>query len=273
MTPINTQPILTEAERLAAVGHYRAALALLDTLPSPADDPVRAGLLRGRILAQQGQFDAAIDHWRAVLAIQPDNQEVKQAIELAMNMKDHPSRSILLRANLHLAIQYAVILLLGGIVLVQAIRQGSPSAHNAKVTLAEQNQVILQLQEQQARQSGERLEAVLRHFQEASERQVSVLEKHLEGIEKAMVVTTSSALPSTTASQRESIREVVERLTALEQAIALERESIRALGARQEERITALGMVMGELGTHLSPTATPAPNPSPNAQVPVLPTH
>ena len=88
MIPLDAQQILAEAERLGATGQYRAALALLDTLTSSSDDPVRAGLLRGRILVQQGQFDAAIDHWRAVQAIHPENIEIKQALELAMRMKD-----------------------------------------------------------------------------------------------------------------------------------------------------------------------------------------
>ncbi|CAK0755251.1 hypothetical protein CCP3SC5AM1_200018 [Gammaproteobacteria bacterium] len=243
MTPINTQSIFIEAERLAASGHYRAALSLLDTLPSPVEDPVRAGLLRGRILVQQGQFDAAIDHWRAVQSIQPDNQEIQQAMELAMEIKDRPSRLILLRANLHLAIQYLVILLLGGIVLVQAIQSYSSASI--------------------------RMEAVLDNFHEVDERRITALEKHLEGLEKAITIM-GTAIQTATTTQKEPFREIVERLAALEQAVALERESIRALGARQEERITALGMVMGELGTRFSQSGQES---TPAAQTSTSPTH
>ncbi|CAK0777438.1 hypothetical protein CCP3SC1_80026 [Gammaproteobacteria bacterium] len=258
MTFIDARPIFIEAERLAAIGQYQAALTLLDTLPFSADDPVRAGLLRGRILVQQGQFDAAIEHWQSIQTIQPDNQEIEQAIDLAMNMKDHPSRAILLRANLHLAIQYAVILLLGGIILIQAISSGifSGKTWTPTTTLPAQNQLVLQLQEQQARQAGERLEMVLRHFYEANERQISTLEKRLEGIEKAISVTTA-IVQSITLDQGVPLREVAARLTALEQTLALERESVRVLGARQEERITALGMVIGEIGTRISSTTPP----------------
>ena len=257
MTIIDARPVFTEAERLAAIGQYQAALALLDTLPSSVDDPVRAGLLRGRILVQQGQFDAAIDQWRSVQTIQPDNQEAEQAIALAMNMKDHPSRLILLRANLHLAIQYAVILLLVVILLIQTIRSGTifSGTQVPNTTFMEQNQLVLQLQEQQARQAGERLETVLRHFYEANERQMNTIGKRLEGIEKAINATITTA-QLVTVDQNAPIREVVAHLTALEQALALERESIRALGARQEERIAALGMVIGEIGTRISSTVS-----------------
>ena len=252
MIPLDAQQILAEAERLGATGQYRAALALLDTLTSSSDDPVRAGLLRGRILVQQGQFDAAIDHWRAVQAIHPENIEIKQALELAMRMKDQPARFILLRANLHIAIQYVVILLLAGMALLQAGQHTPPTPAVPEQSLTAQ------------------IETMLHYFHEENERQESALEKRMDMLEKAVTAATTAILAAK-ADADVPIRAVAERLTALEQAIALERESVHALGARQEERITALGMVIGEMGTHLSPAAAPiAAHPS---QTPVSPTH
>lgn len=241
MKHCDSQLIITEAERLAALGQYYAALSLLETINQTVD-PVRVGLLRGRILIQQGDFNAAIDHWCAVQAIDPNNQEIKQAIELAMNMKDHPARLILLRANLHLAMQYLIIFLLGGIILFQTIYSHSLV--------------------------GQHIENALNNFYLTNERHLAAIEKRILELEKNMVLN-NTALQSLTNNQKEPFREILERLTALEQTVALERESIRALGARQEERITALGMVMGELGTRFSaanselPKNSPTPLPTP----------
>ncbi len=261
MTFPDTQQLLTEAERLGAAGRYQAALDLLDTLPSSAEDPVRAGLLRGRILVQQGQFEAAIEHWRVVQSIQPDNPEVQQALDLALRMKEDPSRSILLRANLHLAIQYGVILLLGIALLFQAFRTPSPTG-----TLVEQQQAMLQLQEQQARQASERMETVLRYFHQEHERTLNALAKRIDGLEQA-INAIGAAVASAKTDPEASSRLLLERFAALEQAVALERESVRALGARQEERITALGMVIGEIGAHISSA------PPHTSQTPVSPAH
>lgn len=221
--------IITAAERLAALGRYPAANAILAKIP--ADElPIRIGLLRGKIFIQQGQFAAAIAQWRVLQSIEPHNPEIQQALQLAIIMQDQPARSILLRANLHLILQYIIILLLGGIIILQALY--SPP-----------NQNFMQFHAQVSREANERLEKILGYFHESQEQRLLALEQSLKGLNEH---------PAT------SYREIIDRLSALEQAIALERESIRALGARQEERITALGMIVGEIGAHLSP-APPAP--------------
>ncbi len=256
MPTLDVEQMLAEAERLGANGQYRAALALLDALPSQPEDPVRVGLLRGRVLVQQGHFDAAIDQWRAVLAIQPDNQEVKQALALAMRLKDNPARSVLLRANWHLAIQYVVIFLLGGVILLQAFHEPNPAL--------DQNKILLHLEEQQERQAGVRLEKVLHYFQEESAQQRDALEKRLASLEQTITAMTV-ALQAEKTAPGESLRAISDRLTALEHAGALLRETLSALGARQEERITALGMVIGEIGAHISVTTPPQASPAQTA--------
>lgn len=189
--------------------------------------------------------------------LEQNTPKVNQETEPSMKIKEHSSLSILSRMNPHLTIQYAIIMLLGIMMVIQTLQIHSLSSDQTpRSTLTEQNKILLQLQEQQARQANDRLEAVLRHFQEVNERRVTTLEKHLEEIENK-ITSTTAAIQSTSTGQKEPFREIVERLSALEQAAALERESIRALGARQEERITALGMVMGELGTRLSQIPNP----------------
>src|SRR4051794_8589542 len=91
---------LQTATHLAACGQYRAAYELLDSADA-SQDSLPGLLLRAKIAVQQEQFDGAINYWRKVLAMVTDNQEAKEGIELAQQLKIKRGSRFYLRANLY----------------------------------------------------------------------------------------------------------------------------------------------------------------------------
>lgn len=127
------QDRFAQANALAANGQYIAASSLLDTLDNTTN-PVAITILRGKIAAQRGEFEEAIHHWQSALNHQPNNQEAREGMELAMELKDNPARAFLFRANLHATVQYGLITFLLIILLIFALRD--PQEHLIDTTAA-----------------------------------------------------------------------------------------------------------------------------------------
>lgn len=97
------------AASLAASGQYAAAHSLLNAAEG-ADNAAEARLLRGKILAQQGLYDAAIAEWQSVLAKVPNHAEAQQAIRTAQELRDRKAGPLRLRARLLRAACLAALL-------------------------------------------------------------------------------------------------------------------------------------------------------------------
>jgi tetratricopeptide (TPR) repeat protein len=103
--------IAREAERQAAAGNYEESLEMLAIVPSnPA-----AALLRGKVLAQKGDFNRAAACFREALASDPGNPEAQQGLRLAESMAASPfgrmrlhARGWLVAAGLLLAVALSV---------------------------------------------------------------------------------------------------------------------------------------------------------------------
>ena len=83
---------LQGATQLAARGEYATAAILLDAM---AGDEANLAVhhLRARIAAQQGNYDQAISHWRAVLTLDAANADAERGIALAERLKGDPRRA------------------------------------------------------------------------------------------------------------------------------------------------------------------------------------
>jgi len=98
------------AAQLAGKGQYAEAKAILDTIE---ENSIPVLLLRAKIQAQQGQFDAAINNFQKVLTMQPTNKDAQDGLNLATQMKGKPASHFYLRTNLHFAALYLIIAILG----------------------------------------------------------------------------------------------------------------------------------------------------------------
>ena len=230
--------LLDQAERLAAGGDYAAALVLLDTLgPDPQSDPVRCGLLKGRIHAQQGHLPEAVEAFQAVLHHEPGNQEAKEPMELAMQLNKMPSSNFLLKANAYIIGQFAVITLLLLVVLILAFR--SPED-----MVAERTQALLKSQEQQQQVSLSQMEMVLQQSQQSVNQVKDALNARLERLELNQ---NSAEQDATSAMQRlgTMLGDLEDRLEALNQQRQQDLAKLETLVEQQGQVIgTRMGSIM-----------------------------
>jgi len=109
-----TPALLEAAARAAAGGHLGAAERLLETLPAEERTP-EAWLLAGRIAAQKGNLDRAIDAFRKALLAEPGHREARAALDRARKLAGRPLPRLWLRVRALGAGALVVALLLGGI--------------------------------------------------------------------------------------------------------------------------------------------------------------
>lgn len=75
--------LYTYAVNLAAAGSYNQAERVLSEAIKDSKPAVEYLLLLGKIYAQQGRYQEAIQQWQKILGIEPENKEAKEAIEKA----------------------------------------------------------------------------------------------------------------------------------------------------------------------------------------------
>jgi tetratricopeptide (TPR) repeat protein len=68
--------------------------------------------LKGKIYAQQGKYDQAIEAWQQVLTHAPNHEGALKAIEKAKQLKEIPMNKFYLRANLYYVGLFLIILAL-----------------------------------------------------------------------------------------------------------------------------------------------------------------
>jgi|SRR5215216_4971407 len=142
-----TEVVWQTATHLAACGQYRAASELLDSSDA-SQDSLSGLLLRAKIAVQQGQFDGAINYWRKVLAMVTDNQEAKQGIELAQQLKVKRGSRFYLRANLYYAVLMLIIVGLVALLIVVAGRNVRSTDAAMMSAIGDKQDQQLQLQRQ-----------------------------------------------------------------------------------------------------------------------------
>lgn len=137
-----TQSALQLATQLASKGQYAEAEAILDTIE---ENSIPVLLLRAKIQAQQGQFDAAINNFQKVLTMQPTNKDAQEGLNLATQMKGKPASHFYLRTNLHFAALYLIITILGvSLVIVSMNASTTPDQTlSFAIKTAQENQLAL----------------------------------------------------------------------------------------------------------------------------------
>jgi len=102
--------VLHMAKSLAARGHHRIALALLDTIQEEESGQELA-FLRGKIHAQLGNYAQAIREWESALRKAPDSVELKDAIRKARELQRSPLKGSIVRMGIVLPIAGLCILI------------------------------------------------------------------------------------------------------------------------------------------------------------------
>ncbi|HET6978677.1 MAG TPA: OmpA family protein [Pyrinomonadaceae bacterium] len=138
---------LQTATHLAACGQYRAASELLDSSDA-SQDSLSGLLLRAKIAVQQGRFDGAINYWRKVLAMVTDNQEAKQGIDLAQQLKVKRGSRFYLRANFYYAVLMLIIVGLVALLIVVGARNARSTDAAMMSAIGDKQDQQLQLQRQ-----------------------------------------------------------------------------------------------------------------------------
>lgn len=94
--------LYSEAVAISRRGEYERAENLLKDILKRRDDFTKARILLGKIYAQRGKYDEAIEEWQKVLENDSEDREVKAAIEKAKEMrnkaKDFPVQRLKLKA-------------------------------------------------------------------------------------------------------------------------------------------------------------------------------
>jgi tetratricopeptide (TPR) repeat protein len=129
------ESILRAAARYGASGDYAAAFALLESLPARGDQAA-AGMLRARMLSQQGRYDEAIAQCKSVLAAHPNHGEALRCLAAAERMKRRPF--FMGRIRLYLGVAALVVLLLAAAALAGFLRSRPDPLAGAVSNLAAQ---------------------------------------------------------------------------------------------------------------------------------------
>jgi predicted Zn-dependent protease len=89
-----TDPLLAEAERLAAAGDREAALVVLSRAEDAEPNDPRVSFRRGELLEEAGRRDQAIAAWRRTLALDPTRAQVLYRMGLACKARGDRHRAV-----------------------------------------------------------------------------------------------------------------------------------------------------------------------------------
>lgn len=181
-----------EAQRLAAMGDHAGALELVGLIKAP---DTATEILRGRILAQCGQFAAAAEAFRAALAGEPENAGARQGLALADRLTASRIGRLRLHARRWIAVSSSVVL----IAAIVAFWPRDSGSHNLTQSISMLDSRLAA--SHAAQQTGNR-----------------ELAEHISKLTQTISVF-DSKLAASHAAQQAGSRELAERVSELEQAL------------------------------------------------------
>lgn len=217
MNPKTQAFIHWEAQRRAAAGDRGGALELIGLIEPP---DAASEILRGRTLAQDGQFVAAAEAFQAALKSEPSNEEAKQGLALAERLARSPLGWIRIHAR-RVVVGLAVIsvmvfaaVLWAGSVSNRELAQ-SISALDKKVTAAQGEQ---QVSVRELTERIKRLESDLENLAAANGRSNEHFRDQLRKLQAQLGSTVTDEQMKT------ARREMMESLKRLEEAAGLSKQ-------------------------------------------------
>jgi tetratricopeptide (TPR) repeat protein len=166
-------------------------------------------LLRAKILAQQGEYDQAIQDWGQALALTPGNQEAQRGVELAHKIKSSRWRKLYLRANL---LSYAVLLLLAiGLIGLVAFILGEHGGNSALVSMHR----VFRRHEQHIQRTLEKIENSKSAIENLHKSSTETTWNKIEDA-KSAIEDTKSAIENSHKDSTEGIKALQKHIEALE---------------------------------------------------------
>ena len=191
-----------EAQRRAAAGDHEGALELVG---HAGGQDAALAVLRGRILAQQGRFEAAAEAFRGALASEPDNADAKRGLALSVSRL----AGLLLHGRRWLAALACIAILAAGFAMA-ARRVSNAELARSIATLDSRVEASLAAQQSGNKELAERiarLELALQNQAETSGRSSEQFREDLHRLQKQLAATvTDEELKATRAVMLDSLK-------------------------------------------------------------------
>jgi tetratricopeptide (TPR) repeat protein len=176
MTETNLKDFIKAASYLAVQGNFKAATSILDKLQGK-ERSVEVLVLRGKIAAQQKNYEQATGYFNDALDLEPENIEAKEGKHTAQQILSNPAGRFLFSIRPYIPAAIIVVLLLAVVIMAGKIQGGNG---NVQSLLENHDKVITQLAD---------TVTALKDNTSAAEQRISLLEKQLAETENKSVST------------------------------------------------------------------------------------